>query len=335
MVLTKSEKNKKVTLLMAIFLGYFGGHYFYVGRIFMGLLYFFTHGLFLIGWFYDIYRIIVGKFPDHNGQFVEGFDISGLNRDSTSQSKYRWRDRSAAAGSQDSDNGAGRYTSQPNDIYVDATVIEPETPKPESEYTGAYTYEPQTSSAPREETLGQRIKKKTRQLRDQIFTRQTAIIVAVVLMSTVLVAALAYSIKHSMIEKQNRESYQEAIADIQDLNFGDAKRELEGLEIEDSRALQSYCEIQMNLTSYRGKPRELSEDLKNIGELKDRGVKAQYQNALAEVDKAIALQDEIDQAESDHTVDFSKSEKEREKEIEKKLSEIDVRYRVLVEYGIV
>lgn len=62
-----SDKSKIAALLLAIFLGYFGAHYFYVGKIGMGILYFFTAGLFGIGWIVDICRIASGSFKDSNG----------------------------------------------------------------------------------------------------------------------------------------------------------------------------------------------------------------------------------------------------------------------------
>ncbi len=62
-----SEKKKSTALLLCIFLGFFGIHYFYVGRIGMGLLYFFTAGLFGIGWFVCIIKIACGSFRDSAG----------------------------------------------------------------------------------------------------------------------------------------------------------------------------------------------------------------------------------------------------------------------------
>ena len=62
-----TQKSKTVALLLCIFLGYFGGHQFYVGKKGMGVLYFFTLGLFCIGWFIDIYRIAIGSFKDAYG----------------------------------------------------------------------------------------------------------------------------------------------------------------------------------------------------------------------------------------------------------------------------
>lgn len=56
---TKKEKNPIVELLLCIFLGPYGAHRFYTGQYGTALLYLFTAGLFLIGWFVDIIRIIV------------------------------------------------------------------------------------------------------------------------------------------------------------------------------------------------------------------------------------------------------------------------------------
>lgn len=62
-----SSKSKGFTLLLVIFLGYFGAHYFYVGKVGMGLLYLFTLGIFGIGWIVDIFRIAAGNFTDSRG----------------------------------------------------------------------------------------------------------------------------------------------------------------------------------------------------------------------------------------------------------------------------
>lgn len=62
-----SKKNKMIALLLCLFLGYFGAHKFYVGKVGMGLLYLFTAGLFGIGWFIDIILIAMGSFKDEFG----------------------------------------------------------------------------------------------------------------------------------------------------------------------------------------------------------------------------------------------------------------------------
>lgn len=57
--------------LLAIFLGYFGAHHFYVGKIGMGILYFLTAGIFGIGWIVDICLIASGSFKDSNGLLLK------------------------------------------------------------------------------------------------------------------------------------------------------------------------------------------------------------------------------------------------------------------------
>lgn len=64
---TTSSKNKTVAMVLCIFLGYLGCHYFYVGKAGMGVLYLLTMGLFGIGWIVDIIRIAGGSFKDING----------------------------------------------------------------------------------------------------------------------------------------------------------------------------------------------------------------------------------------------------------------------------
>lgn len=66
-----ADKSKTAALLLCIFLGPLGIHYFYVGRIRMGVLYLFTVGLFCFGWLYDIFRIAMGKFCDSDGVILE------------------------------------------------------------------------------------------------------------------------------------------------------------------------------------------------------------------------------------------------------------------------
>ncbi len=51
-------KNKWVAFALCLFLGFFGAHKFYEGKIGMGILYIFTVGLFYIGWFVDLVKIL-------------------------------------------------------------------------------------------------------------------------------------------------------------------------------------------------------------------------------------------------------------------------------------
>jgi len=50
-------KNKWVSLLLCIFLGWLGAHKFYEGKLGIGLIYLFTLGLWGIGWIVDIIRL--------------------------------------------------------------------------------------------------------------------------------------------------------------------------------------------------------------------------------------------------------------------------------------
>ena len=65
-----SSKNYAATLILAIVLGFFGGHRFYVGKVGTGFLYIFTAGLFGIGWIVDIFTVLFGNFTDKTGSFV-------------------------------------------------------------------------------------------------------------------------------------------------------------------------------------------------------------------------------------------------------------------------
>lgn len=56
-------KNKWVAFFLCLFLGCFGGHKFYEGKIGMGILYLFTMGLFGIGCFIDLIVILFKPNP--------------------------------------------------------------------------------------------------------------------------------------------------------------------------------------------------------------------------------------------------------------------------------
>ena len=56
-------KNKWVAFLLCLFLGFFGAHKFYEGKILMGVLYIFTLGLLGIGWVVDLILILLKPNP--------------------------------------------------------------------------------------------------------------------------------------------------------------------------------------------------------------------------------------------------------------------------------
>lgn len=62
-----SPKSRMVVLLLCVFLGIFGVHRFYVGKIGTGLVYFFTFAVFGFGWIFDMILIVTGFFRDSRG----------------------------------------------------------------------------------------------------------------------------------------------------------------------------------------------------------------------------------------------------------------------------
>lgn len=56
-------KNKWVSVLLCFFLGFFGAHKFYEGKVGMGILYLFTGGLFGIGAFIDFIVLLFKPNP--------------------------------------------------------------------------------------------------------------------------------------------------------------------------------------------------------------------------------------------------------------------------------
>jgi TM2 domain-containing membrane protein YozV len=62
-----SEKSRLVTLLLAFFLGVFGAHRFYVGKIGTGILQLITIGGLGIWCLVDLIIILLGSFRDKEG----------------------------------------------------------------------------------------------------------------------------------------------------------------------------------------------------------------------------------------------------------------------------
>lgn len=62
-----SEKSKWVAFFLCLFLGFFGFHRFYVGKIGTGILYLCSGGLFGIGAIVDCIMILCGSFKDKYG----------------------------------------------------------------------------------------------------------------------------------------------------------------------------------------------------------------------------------------------------------------------------
>ena len=65
-----SRKSRTTCLILCILLGWVGAHQFYVGKYGWGIAYLCSVGLFYIGWFSDIVKIIKGEFTDSEGHPV-------------------------------------------------------------------------------------------------------------------------------------------------------------------------------------------------------------------------------------------------------------------------
>lgn len=66
----QSVKSYTVTLILTIVLGFFGAHRFYVGKVFTGIVFLLTFGLFGFGWIIDIFTVAFGNFTDKTGLFI-------------------------------------------------------------------------------------------------------------------------------------------------------------------------------------------------------------------------------------------------------------------------
>lgn len=62
-----SPKSRVAALLLCIFLGQFGGHRFYVGKIGTGIVWLLTFGFLGFAVIFDIIMICVGSFSDSDG----------------------------------------------------------------------------------------------------------------------------------------------------------------------------------------------------------------------------------------------------------------------------
>ena len=78
---------RKKLFLVCLFLGFFGGHYFAIGKVKRGVLYLFTAGLFGIGWIYDLIRIATCD------DFVGIIEVAEVEKKEVAVAKIRNRNK--------------------------------------------------------------------------------------------------------------------------------------------------------------------------------------------------------------------------------------------------
>ena len=69
-----SDKSRSVALLLAFFLGMFGGHRFYAGRPETGALMLITLGGLGLWWLYDLILVAAGGFRDGDNRLITRWD---------------------------------------------------------------------------------------------------------------------------------------------------------------------------------------------------------------------------------------------------------------------
>lgn len=66
-----SKKSKKKAFWLCVFGGWFGLHYFYVGRWGRAFFSMLTINLFMFGWWFDVWKIARGRFKDQYGDYLK------------------------------------------------------------------------------------------------------------------------------------------------------------------------------------------------------------------------------------------------------------------------
>jgi TM2 domain len=73
-VVNPSDRNRLTALLLCVFLGPFGAHRFYVGKVGTGLIWLVTLGFLGVGVVYDLIFIATGEFRDDRERRVVRWD---------------------------------------------------------------------------------------------------------------------------------------------------------------------------------------------------------------------------------------------------------------------
>lgn len=71
----ESNKSRLIVTLLAFFLGVFGVHRFYVGKIGTGIIWLLTFGCLGFGATIDLVFCVCGKFKDKNGNIISKWNV--------------------------------------------------------------------------------------------------------------------------------------------------------------------------------------------------------------------------------------------------------------------
>ena len=72
-----SDRSRTVALVLAFFLGVFGAHRFYAGKIGTAILMLVTIGGLGIWWLYDLILVAAGGFRDEDGRLISEWESTG------------------------------------------------------------------------------------------------------------------------------------------------------------------------------------------------------------------------------------------------------------------
>lgn len=115
-----SDKSWELTLVLSAFLGFLGIHRFYVGKKATGVIYLFTAGGFMIGWFTDAILVLTGHFTDKNGNIISNIDSSkqkGKNGKGNTYERGMQKDSAKLR--------AGQQESQSKNISIFTEIVVP------------------------------------------------------------------------------------------------------------------------------------------------------------------------------------------------------------------
>lgn len=72
-----SPRSRTVTMLLAVFLGVFGAHRFYAGKIGSGVVQLCTLGGLGLWWLFDVILVATGSFRDAEGRLITSWEPEG------------------------------------------------------------------------------------------------------------------------------------------------------------------------------------------------------------------------------------------------------------------